>query len=289
MNTRQKLTLGIAAIFMVTLTIVGVTYAYFVTRVTGENNTESIDVQTATVGDIVYKDINGPVQFKNVLPGTTEYYQFSVANLGEQQQPFALFLTGTPGTGSFETTETIGGVETPVTYTYGEFIHTVNGSNADTGVTTAVTGCYGQYAKMSAQLTDGDATYRSLCFSDAETSKYNNIRISLYELGTTTPTSISGDSGNKTFELASNVFADFTAATLNTATPVTIANDQIMYDGETGLVARIDIAGGIVRNYVLKVEYLKATVTSGEPATTTDLIQNAENLAALNIKVDIKA
>lgn len=287
MNTRQKLTLGIAAIFMVTLTIVGVTYAYFVTRVTGENNTESVDVQTATVGDIVYKDINGPVQFKNVLPGTTEYYQFSVANLGDQQQPFALFLTGTPGTGEFKTTETIGGVETQVTYTYGEFIHTVNGSNADTGVTTATTGCYGQYAKMSAQAVgETDATYKSLCFSDAETSKYNNIKISLYELGSTTPTSISGDSGNKTFELATNVFADFTAATLNTATPVTIANDQIMYDGETGLVARIDIAGNTVRNYVLKVEYVKATDGAENP---TELIQNAENLAALNIKVDIKA
>ena len=43
MNTKQKLTLGIAAIFMVTLTIVGVTYAYFVTRVTGTAS-ESVNV-----------------------------------------------------------------------------------------------------------------------------------------------------------------------------------------------------------------------------------------------------
>ena len=53
MNTRQKLTLGIAAIFMVTLTIVGVTYAYFVTRVSGDI-TESVNIKTATVGSVEY-------------------------------------------------------------------------------------------------------------------------------------------------------------------------------------------------------------------------------------------
>ena len=58
MNTKQKLTLGIAAIFMVTLTIVGVTYAYFVTQVTTETPA-AVDVSTANVGSVEYRVGNG--------------------------------------------------------------------------------------------------------------------------------------------------------------------------------------------------------------------------------------
>ena len=49
MSTRQKLTLGIAAIFMVTLTIIGVTYAYFVTRVNVQGTETKAEITTADV------------------------------------------------------------------------------------------------------------------------------------------------------------------------------------------------------------------------------------------------
>ena len=81
MNTRQKLTLGIAAIFMVTLTIVGVTYAYFVTRVTGDLTEQTVDVTTATIGEVRYEDEGSDVvEFTNVLPGVSKYKVFSVIN-----------------------------------------------------------------------------------------------------------------------------------------------------------------------------------------------------------------
>ncbi len=78
MNTKQKLTLGIAAIFMVTLTIVGVTYAYFVTQVNG-NTTQNVNVQTAKIG-IEYVDGNGTVTLTDVLPGAVAYKAFQVKN-----------------------------------------------------------------------------------------------------------------------------------------------------------------------------------------------------------------
>jgi len=290
MNIRQKLTLWIAAIFMVTLTIVGITYAYFVTRVIGENNIESTDIQTGLAGDIVYKDVNGPVILKNILPGVTEYYHFSVANLGELQQPFELFLNSSPVEDKFTTTETTGG-ET-VEYTYGEFIHSVTGSNDDIGVTTENTGCYRRYAKMSSEaIGDDDKTYKELCFSNETTSKYNNIKITLYKLADSTidTKTLYEDTQLWDFTAKTDPFININYETVlkdygEGANKIDIPS-QINYATRTDLIARIDIPGNAVYNYVLKVEYLKATNGAEEP---TYLIQNAENLAALNIKVDIE-
>ena len=53
MNTKQKLTLGIAAIFMVTLTIIGVTYAYFVTRVNTTGTETTAIIKTAEIGSSI--------------------------------------------------------------------------------------------------------------------------------------------------------------------------------------------------------------------------------------------
>ena len=82
MNTRQKLTLGVAAIFMVTLTIVGVTYAYFVTRVTGAL-TESAVIETAKIGAIEYVPGNGTsdsITLSNALPGDVKYKTLYVSS-----------------------------------------------------------------------------------------------------------------------------------------------------------------------------------------------------------------
>lgn len=104
MNTKQKLTLGIAAIFMVTLTIVGVTYAYFVTRVSG-TVTESVSVQTAKVGSVEYKAGNGDsdyIKLENVLPGSVTYKTFKVINTTQDENKtpsyYNLVLEATPGT-----------------------------------------------------------------------------------------------------------------------------------------------------------------------------------------------
>ena len=78
MNTKQKLTLGIAAIFMVTLTIVGVTYAYFVTQVTG-TTVESVQIKTASLG-VSYSEGNAAFNLTDVLPKQKAYKTFSVVN-----------------------------------------------------------------------------------------------------------------------------------------------------------------------------------------------------------------
>lgn len=97
MNTRQKLTLAIAAIFMVTLTIVGVTYAYFVTQVQNNPSTPNIQVGTASLG-VTYGDGNDVVTLTDVLPGTKVYKTFTVTNSNSTQPvPFTVYVTSTAG------------------------------------------------------------------------------------------------------------------------------------------------------------------------------------------------
>ena len=97
MNTRQKLTLGIAAIFMITLTIVGVTYAYFVTKVNGNTTDKVINVSTANLG-VEYGDGNGLVTLADALPGDKVYKVFTVTN-SKSSSPVAykVTLTSSPG------------------------------------------------------------------------------------------------------------------------------------------------------------------------------------------------
>ena len=71
MNTKQKLTLGNAAIFMDTLTRVGVTYAYFVTRVNYTQEAE-VQVQAATIGATFIQNPNHLPQVNHINEDKTD-------------------------------------------------------------------------------------------------------------------------------------------------------------------------------------------------------------------------
>ena len=82
MNTKQKLTLGIAAIFMVTLTIVGVTYAYFVTQV--QTGTQAAaNVTTATFGEITFVKEGESVLLDAMADNKTKSLNYHVKNNGD--------------------------------------------------------------------------------------------------------------------------------------------------------------------------------------------------------------
>jgi len=57
MNRRQKIIVSITGIFIVLLALVGLTYAYFLTRITGNENEKSISVTTANL-ELVYAEEN---------------------------------------------------------------------------------------------------------------------------------------------------------------------------------------------------------------------------------------
>ncbi len=99
MNIKQKLTLGIAAIFMITLTIVGISYAYFVTRVTGAQTTNVV-ITTASYG-VKYGDGNQVVTLNKAMPGDKVYKSFTVTNEEKVASKFNIILTQTAGEKEF--------------------------------------------------------------------------------------------------------------------------------------------------------------------------------------------
>lgn len=250
MNTRQKLTLGIAAIFMVTLTIVGVTYAYFVTRVSGDT-TESVDIKTATVGSVEYVPGNGTddnVKLENVLPGTVLYKTFSVRNTATDANAnsnYSVFLTSTPTAGK------------------AQFVHA-----------TATDACYTTtaYNSLGKSVTgDGSATGTATetCFN---ATAYNNVYVTLYKVTAADAGKIDTAADVKTLPegvtLENPVFAEANLAA-KAGTDVAAATQD--------LANNVQIAGNTTDYYVLKVEY-----------RSVEGNQNIENLAALTIKASIK-
>ena len=74
MNRRQKIIVSITGIFIVMLALVGLTYAYFLTRITGNENDKSISVTTANL-QLVYADGNGILQTGKLEP-SNDYITF---------------------------------------------------------------------------------------------------------------------------------------------------------------------------------------------------------------------
>ena len=69
MNRKQKIIVSITGIFIILLALVGLTYAYFLTRITGNENDKSISVTTANL-ELVYGDGNGVLKpAEAIIPG----------------------------------------------------------------------------------------------------------------------------------------------------------------------------------------------------------------------------
>ena len=82
MNRKQKIIISVTGIFIVLLILVGLTYAYFLTRISGNTNTKSISVTTADL-KLTYGDGNGDITAEKIQPGTTiDTKTFTVKNEG---------------------------------------------------------------------------------------------------------------------------------------------------------------------------------------------------------------
>jgi len=86
MNRKQKIIVSITGIFIVLLALVGLTYAYFLTRITGNENNKSISVTTANL-ELLYGDGTTTVLEPDtkLIPSSTEVgtKDFTVTNNGE--------------------------------------------------------------------------------------------------------------------------------------------------------------------------------------------------------------
>lgn len=86
MNRRQKIIISVTGIFLVLLILIGLTYAYFLTQITGNTNEKSISVTTANLfveyedGDNIILDETTKLKPSNTPIGTKT---FEVVNKGD--------------------------------------------------------------------------------------------------------------------------------------------------------------------------------------------------------------
>ena len=97
MNRNQKIIVSITGIVLVTLILIGLTYAYFLTKITGNTNEKSISVTTANL-ELVYEDDTNEILTKeNIQPGEEiGTKSFTVTNKGNTTiSDYVVFLEDT--------------------------------------------------------------------------------------------------------------------------------------------------------------------------------------------------
>jgi len=82
MSRKNKIIVSVVGIVIVTLALLGITYAYYLTKIQGNTNTNSISLSTANLL-LKYDDGSGAVVKEDIMPGVTFTKTFSVTNEGE--------------------------------------------------------------------------------------------------------------------------------------------------------------------------------------------------------------
>ncbi len=92
MSKKQKIIVSITGIFLVLMILVGLTYAYFLTKITGNTNTKSISVTTANLV-LEYADINDElITDSAVKPGKSWTKTFVATNKGNKAVTYGVAL-----------------------------------------------------------------------------------------------------------------------------------------------------------------------------------------------------
>ena len=92
MSRKQKIILSVTGIFLVLLLLVGLTYAYFLTRINGNTNTKSISVSTANLV-LEYGENTNVVQgINNAEPGYEVSKIFTATNEGNSNVTYGAAL-----------------------------------------------------------------------------------------------------------------------------------------------------------------------------------------------------
>ena len=92
MNKKQKIVVGIICIFFLILGFLGFTYSYFLTKIIGNTNNNSLEITTANL-KLIYNDGNNYVKLVNALPGTIITKTFTVTNEGNEKiEDYVVYL-----------------------------------------------------------------------------------------------------------------------------------------------------------------------------------------------------
>lgn len=102
-KSRKSIIISITSLLLVTLLLVGLTYAYYRTRIIGNESPDpSISVQSKKM-EITYADGNGMISATNIAPGEdiklknaqgeeVDYKTFTVSNTGDSKVSYGVYL-----------------------------------------------------------------------------------------------------------------------------------------------------------------------------------------------------
>ena len=91
MSKRNKILLSITGIILTLILVLGVAYAYYRTRVIGNENETSISVTSKNM-ILKYGDGNGVITFSNLNPGDKIEKTFTVTNEGNVKAEYVIYL-----------------------------------------------------------------------------------------------------------------------------------------------------------------------------------------------------
>ncbi len=92
MNRKQRIIVSVTGIFLVLLILVGLTYAYFLTKIKGNENNKSIEVTTANLILEYSEDTNVIKGIENAEPGYSVEKTFSATNKGNKKVDYSAVL-----------------------------------------------------------------------------------------------------------------------------------------------------------------------------------------------------
>ena len=85
MSRKNKIIISVTGIILVLVTLIGLTYAYYLTRINGNTNDKSVIVSLANL-ELTYSDGNGLIEATNIVPGEVIATKtFSVENTGDKK------------------------------------------------------------------------------------------------------------------------------------------------------------------------------------------------------------
>ena len=158
MSKRQKIIVSITGIFLVLLILVGLTYAYFLTKITGNTNSKSISVTTANL-QIKYSDNSAEILGKNLVlePSSNEIGSktFTVTNEGNANTSYVVVIENVSITKSTDGTTT--------TFESNDFRYTLTCTKKDG------TNCDGVSTQTAFPINGGILVSNSIDVSDVQT------------------------------------------------------------------------------------------------------------------------
>ena len=230
MNRKQKIILSVTGIFLVLLLLVGLTYAYFLTRINGNTNTKSISVSTANLA-LVYGDDDGSIigEGEKIIPGTTfDAKTFTVTNQGNVKTDYVVVIEDVSVTYA-ETIEVDGVTQTAgetTTFESNDFVYTLTCTSGCNGVDTATTFPINGGILVGNSIDVGETQTYAFTLTYKETgldqtddmNKSLNAKLNIKDISTINP--YSGDTSTLAYNIINNAITGANGTTLM-STPLT--------------------------------------------------------------------